>query len=1050
MSSLPKRRYQMLSTAVDSSPEVTPSGHPIEWGTSTTHACTLNGEGYPHNGKEALPILSGKQVFSYLSTESPQNMSPLPQIYDAYQRQGSSQSESWFTASSLMDSSLDSSLEMQIPSDKAPIIYGDKLGEETLVKQVTNPFCLASSHHKTAECREDYKHWPADQLGLGMANEPLTLTSVQSASLNTTVNPPLYTLRHGFSSSIKSTQGEVSKNSSVDKEMLANTAPSAILRIKWKRFFASRRGDTQSQGAKDARHKLNTLHIQNPSINSVPISPINGLQKTEERASGVAKLSTSVGLRESSLMPELLGSKDGLLNEEDEPSVKHASQSSDYMRPAADVRVESRERKGDNYGRQMSSPAVCMRKPAHQLSKDRIRKKTRVSLASPSNLDELFKLTDSGIQLEAEHFCTDHAQVQEIKYGESRRNADEKNVDLESHPVTAYRSSFEFKEPVQSGLVERKVHVGALALAWATGERKTKKEFTATEPTRESQITNRRTGLLPSAVQAAVDSVRASPISTGTISRQILGKFQAQKPSGHLQLPREDSVESKDEGSERKIGQSRLTGDSPFSLKFLPFKRKLFHKYRPSHYSEYKLQRSEEERTEDEDLGKWMTEVDEKPTGPRAQMRRGGMDIAPMCPAGGPFNAKQAPSLQKPQAHNISWRLSRRKMLNERRRKVADYSLGFAILGILLMVFELEFLMAKVYVRESFYSLLMKSLISASTFILTTLILLYHVIDTQLFSVNNCIEDWRIATSWKRISLVALEVILCLIHPPPFISNYDWSTGSMVKYKPYSIQRTNQVLKSMNSSDIPLMYLKTGNQTNWLNSKRTHFDASNNSNTGITHMHSVEPTPLPIRTAGIDLTGPRSENISLELNLCIPMFFRLFLIFRVLLLHSSFFTDAGSQSIGALNRVKINVRFVLKTLATAQPGTMLLIFILSMWVVTSWIMRVCERDQNPEYEKMFNTMWLIAVTFLSIGYGDMVPSTHCGRSTSVIAGVMGSACTALVVAVVARKLELSRAEKHVHNFMQDNKVYKQIAPPICEVANQPSLRNQVGFMVGVP
>ncbi|OON17715.1 calmodulin binding domain protein, partial [Opisthorchis viverrini] len=38
----------------------------------------------------------------------------------------------------------------------------------------------------------------------------------------------------------------------------------------------------------------------------------------------------------------------------------------------------------------------------------------------------------------------------------------------------------------------------------------------------------------------------------------------------------------------------------------------------------------------------------------------------------------------------------------------------------------------------------------------------------------------------------------------------------------------------------------------------------------------------------------------------------------------------------------------------------------------------------------------------------------------------GSACTALVVAVVARKLELSRAEKHVHNFMQDNKVYKQL------------------------
>lgn len=35
-------------------------------------------------------------------------------------------------------------------------------------------------------------------------------------------------------------------------------------------------------------------------------------------------------------------------------------------------------------------------------------------------------------------------------------------------------------------------------------------------------------------------------------------------------------------------------------------------------------------------------------------------------------------------------------------------------------------------------------------------------------------------------------------------------------------------------------------------------------------------------------------------------------------------------------------------------------------------------------------MWLIAVTFLSIGYGDMVPNTNCGRAISVLAGVMVS------------------------------------------------------------
>lgn len=42
--------------------------------------------------------------------------------------------------------------------------------------------------------------------------------------------------------------------------------------------------------------------------------------------------------------------------------------------------------------------------------------------------------------------------------------------------------------------------------------------------------------------------------------------------------------------------------------------------------------------------------------------------------------------------------------------------------------------------------------------------------------------------------------------------------------------------------------------------------------------------------------------------------------------------------------------------------------------------------------------------------------------------LQGAGCTALVVAVVARKSELTRAEKHVHNFMMDTQLYKKVSP----------------------
>ncbi|MGH0189392.1 UNVERIFIED_CONTAM: hypothetical protein FKN15_035296 [Acipenser sinensis] len=93
---------------------------------------------------------------------------------------------------------------------------------------------------------------------------------------------------------------------------------------------------------------------------------------------------------------------------------------------------------------------------------------------------------------------------------------------------------------------------------------------------------------------------------------------------------------------------------------------------------------------------------------------------------------------------------------------------------------------------------------------------------------------------------------------------------------------------------------------------------------------------------------------------------------------------------------------------------------------------------------MEDTMWLIAITFLTIGYGDITPQTTCGKTVCLLTGVMvgtrfraernlrsgfthfqGVGCTAMLVAVVAKNLSLNKAEKHVHQFMMDIKHTKK-------------------------
>lgn len=51
---------------------------------------------------------------------------------------------------------------------------------------------------------------------------------------------------------------------------------------------------------------------------------------------------------------------------------------------------------------------------------------------------------------------------------------------------------------------------------------------------------------------------------------------------------------------------------------------------------------------------------------------------------------------------------------------------------------------------------------------------------------------------------------------------------------------------------------------------------------------------------------------------------------------------------------------------------------------------VLYRYHDEEHANLLNAMWLIAVTILCVGYGDIVPNTYCGRTIAVACGIMVS------------------------------------------------------------
>ena len=202
--------------------------------------------------------------------------------------------------------------------------------------------------------------------------------------------------------------------------------------------------------------------------------------------------------------------------------------------------------------------------------------------------------------------------------------------------------------------------------------------------------------------------------------------------------------------------------------------------------------------------------------------------------------------------------------------------------------------------------------------------------------------------------------------------------------------------------------------------------------------------PLPFSTvASIPMNVSDVSELHLINTLRFPlnsmftvlMFLRIYLLGRYLVVHSDLFCDTTVQSLGAMSNVNINAQFVFKALMQSMPGMCLFIIMGTTLFVNSYSLRLCEYYTLTDHHDTFfmQALWMTCVTFLTLGYGDIVPRTTCGRVLAIGTGLMGVGIMALCVAVLSRKLEQSRGEKYVHTFVQQirmDKHYKNAAAKV--------------------
>ncbi|CAB1321163.1 unnamed protein product, partial [Coregonus sp. 'balchen'] len=80
------------------------------------------------------------------------------------------------------------------------------------------------------------------------------------------------------------------------------------------------------------------------------------------------------------------------------------------------------------------------------------------------------------------------------------------------------------------------------------------------------------------------------------------------------------------------------------------------------------------------------------------------------------------------------------------------------------------------------------------------------------------------------------------------------------------------------------------------------------------------------------------------------------------------------------------------------------------------------KDLSSNY---MEALWMVSVTFLSIGYGDVVPNTYCGRSICLLTGIMIKIAAANVLRetwMIYKHTKLARERDHCRVRMHQRKL----------------------------
>lgn len=185
---------------------------------------------------------------------------------------------------------------------------------------------------------------------------------------------------------------------------------------------------------------------------------------------------------------------------------------------------------------------------------------------------------------------------------------------------------------------------------------------------------------------------------------------------------------------------------------------------------------------------------------------------------------------------------------------------------------------------------------------------------------------------------------------------------------------------------------------------------------------------------GAILSGSFSYSVDAIIN-----FFVMWKIYYFVKIYGniSLFTSDRIKRIAKKHKINIGSLFAFKAQLKKYPYLTLLFLLVVSVGIFGFNMRTFEYGftsnknvgndtaksvKNQTFKFYLDAFWVVIITMMTVGFGDIFPNTHLGRCVAFISAIVGMVIVSLLIVTMSTLVEFTSEEKKAHSLIKKNNI----------------------------